>query len=80
MESWHRHGHLAAPQRCHPYSRALLTTFLAGVLAAVVLGPVPPLQAALQRGGPGAEVLTGADDDNLDNSIVIPLAPPPTRA
>lgn len=72
MESWQRHGHLAAPQRRHPCSRALLTTFLAGVLAAVVLGPVPPLQAALQQGGPGAEVLIGADDDNLDNCIVHP--------
>ncbi|HXH09287.1 MAG TPA: calcium-binding protein [Alphaproteobacteria bacterium] len=72
MESWQRHGHLAAPQRYHPCPRALLTAFLAGVLAAVVLGPVPPLQAALQQGGPRAEVLIGADDDNLDNPIVHP--------
>ncbi|MGH8065078.1 MAG: hypothetical protein ACRERE_07510 [Candidatus Entotheonellia bacterium] len=58
--------------RQHPRLQASLATLLASLMLAGMLGSVPSLEAALDEGGSGAQVLIGADDDNVNNPAIQP--------
>jgi hypothetical protein len=66
--------------RRHPRLQASLATLLASLVLAGMLGSVPPLEAALEKEGSGAQVLIGADDDNVNNPAIQPAPPPPDQS
>jgi RTX calcium-binding nonapeptide repeat (4 copies) len=66
--------------RRHPRLQASLATLLASLGLAGMLGLVPPLEAALEKEGIGAQVLIGADDDNVNNPAIQPAPPPPDQS
>jgi RTX calcium-binding nonapeptide repeat (4 copies) len=51
---------------------ASLGILLGAILLASIFAAVPRLDAGLQQGGIGPQVLIGADDDNLDNPAIQP--------
>lgn len=60
--------------------RLIILTALAVLLGSVLLsstvGPVRLTEAGLQQGGPGPQVLIGADDDNVNNPTIQPPGVP----
>lgn len=51
---------------------ALLSVLLVSLVLASLFGIVSRLEASLEEGGIGAQVLFGADDDNLENPAIQP--------
>ena len=66
-----------------PRWRLILACLVAVVLSTVFSGNsgfVEFTQAALQQGGPGPQVLIGADDDNVDNATIQPPGVPANQS
>jgi Ca2+-binding RTX toxin-like protein len=49
-----------------------VASFMVGLMLAGMLGSAPSLEAALEDGGLGSDVLFGADDDNLNDTVIQP--------
>jgi Ca2+-binding RTX toxin-like protein len=49
-----------------------MVLLLAGLVVACMFGGVSRLEASLEEGGSGAQLLFGADDDNLENPAIQP--------
>ena len=57
-----------------------LTVFVLAVLLVNLCSLVPPLQASLEQGGFGGQVLFGRDDDTIANPAIQPIPPPPDQS
>ena len=66
--------------RTRLWVREPLPVFLVSLLLASLFWAVPTLHAALEEGKTGAEVLIGADDDNLNNTAIQPPNTPANQS
>jgi hypothetical protein len=73
-------GRWTTPQRRHVSPVRPLTAFMVGTLFIGFFGLISPLQASLEQGGIGGEVLIGNDDDNINNPAIQPAPPPPDQS
>jgi RTX calcium-binding nonapeptide repeat (4 copies) len=66
--------------RARLWVREPLPVFLVSLLLVSLFWAVPTLHAALEEGGTGAQVLIGADDDNLNNPAIQPPNTPANQS
>jgi hypothetical protein len=75
-----RVGQSATSRRRHLGLVRPLAAVVVGTLLVSLVGFVPSLHASLEQGGLGAQVLIGADDDNINNPAIQPSPPPPDQS